>query len=141
MATAATIPSPPPDVAAQFQTCPSGAMPMIKRLRELIFTTADALPDCGRIVECLKWGEPAYLTEAPKSGTTLRLGWDETGSHARLFVPCQTTLIGHWRERYGDTLSLVGNREVSIPTGRVLPIDALRHCIAMVLTYHVRKAR
>ena len=32
-----------------------------------------------------------------------------------------------------------GNREISIPTQQPLPGAALQHCIAMALTYHLRK--
>lgn len=119
--------------------CPEAAASHLRALRDLIFETAEATPQVGEIEETLKWGEPAYLTHAPKTGTTLRLGWDKTGDHARLFVPCQTTLIETWRAHYNETLDFVGNREVSLPTYRPLPRAELQHCIAMALTYHLRK--
>ncbi|MEL7111673.1 MAG: DUF1801 domain-containing protein [Pseudomonadota bacterium] len=139
MALAATYPAPPPEVATALRACPDRAAPHVKALRHLILDTARTTPQVGHVRETLKWGEPAYLTQAPKTGTTLRLGWDESGAHARLFVPCQTTLIESWRSHYHKTLHFVGNREVSMPTDQPLPRAELQHCIAMALTYHLRK--
>jgi hypothetical protein len=139
LALSATSPAPPPEVANVLNACPEAAASHLRALRDLIFETAEATPQVGEIEETLKWGEPAYLTHAPKTGTTLRLGWDKTGDHARLFVPCQTTLIETWRAHYNETLDFVGNREVSLPTYRPLPRAELQHCIAMALTYHLRK--
>ena len=105
----------------------------------LIFETAAATPGVGEIEETLKWGQPSYLTHRPKSGTTIRLGWDEVGACISLFVHCQTSLVDAWRDRYGDTLTLIGNREIALPANQPLPRAALQHCIAMALTYHLRK--
>jgi len=91
------------------------------------------------VSETLKWGQPAFLTSKTMSGTTVRLGWSEGGDTVSLFVHCQTSLVGEWRERYGEELSFVGNREISIPTRSPLPRVPLQHCVAMALTYHSRK--
>lgn len=139
MALAATHPAPPPEVATALNACPDRALPHIQALRDLIFETADATPQVGDLEETLKWGEPAYLPRARKTGTTVRLGWDARGDHARLFVPCQTSLIETWRAHYQETLDFVGNREISLPTNQPLPRAELQHCIAMALTYHLRK--
>ena len=69
----------------------------------------------------------------------MRLGWVADGDHARLFVPCQTSLIETWRAHYQETLDFAGNREISLPTNKPLPRAELQHCIAMALTYHLRK--
>ncbi|MHA7899467.1 MAG: DUF1801 domain-containing protein [Henriciella sp.] len=139
MALSATQPKPPRAVADALAACPSAGRSHVWAIRDLIYHTAGKTTGVGEIEETLKWGEPAYLTHRPKSGTTIRLGWTADGTRARLFVPCQTTLIETWRERYGDTLTLVGDREVSLPTDQPLPRAELQHCIAMALTYHSRK--
>ena len=139
MATIAALPSPPPDVAAALDACPRAARASAAALRTLIFETADGLPEVGPLTETLKWGQPSYLTQASKSGTTIRLGWDEDGAAISLFVHCQTSLVDTWRQRYGNELTFVGNREISIPTDTDLPRAPLQHCIAMALTYHSRK--
>ncbi|NQY96900.1 MAG: DUF1801 domain-containing protein [Henriciella sp.] len=139
MATLAVSPAPPPDVAASLEACPAAARTHLTGLRTLIFETAAELPEVGEITEALKWGQPSYLTDQTKSGTTIRLGWSEDGASVSLFVHCQTSLVGEWRQRYDDALTFVGNREISIPTDAALPRAPLQHCIAMALTYHARK--
>ena len=54
----------------------------------------------GPLTETLKWGEPAYLTEASGSGSTIRLGQvrDDPG-HAAVFVNCRTALADTFRAR------------------------------------------
>ena len=139
MADVATIPNLPDSVARASSACPAKARPHLDRLRELIFETAAKTPGVGALEETLKWGQPAYLTHKPKSGTTIRLGWSETGDTVSLFVHCQTRLVERWRAQYADTLTLIGNREIALPTKHPLPRAALQHCIAMALTYHLRK--
>jgi len=107
----------------------------------MILTIAASLPQTGRITETLKWGQPAYLTQQTKSGTTIRLGWDEAGTGLSLFVHCQTTLVDEWRAHYSDQLTFVGTREITIPTDSPLPKAPLKHCVAMALTYHSRKTK
>lgn len=43
-------------------------------MRRLIVATAAETSGVGPLTEMLKWGEPAYLTEATVSGSTIRLG-------------------------------------------------------------------
>ncbi len=140
MAKIAALPSPPPGVRSALDACPAAARAAVTALRALIIETAADLPEVGPLTETLKWGQPAYLTQQTKSGTTIRLGWGEDGRSISLFVHCQTSLIDEWRERYGDDLASFGTREVSIPTGSPLPRAPLKHCISMALTYHSRKS-
>jgi len=139
LATTAATSNPPPDVAAALQACPPNARAHLSDLRELILQSASKMPEVGPVSETLKWGQPAFLTSKTKSGTTVRLGWSEGGDTVSLFVHCQTSLVVEWREHYGDELSFVGNREISIPTRSPLPRVPLQHCVAMALTYHSRK--
>lgn len=134
------IPAPGGDVGKVFATYPAPARKLLLAIRGMLYETADSLPEAGRITETLKWGEPAYLTSAPKSGTTIRLAWSpKRPDSAGIFVNCQTTLLDEWRTLYGETLDLVGNRELRLPLGVSLPADPIRHCLAMALTYHQRK--
>ncbi len=130
----------PSAVSAVYETYPATARSLLLSIRKLVFETAALLPEAGALTETLKWGEPSYLTEATRSGTTLRLAWSQKRPDAiSLFVNCQTSLVETWREQYGETLELVGNREIRLPLAAPLPIEALAHCIAMALTYHHRK--
>ena len=139
MSETATLPAPPPSVANALDACPQAARKPIAALRALILETAAELDKVGPLTETLKWGEPAYLTGKPRTGTTIRLGWNETGSAISLYVHCQTTLIKEWRDLYEPELTFIGNRELRLPTDQALPTAALKHCIALALTYHSRK--
>ncbi len=141
MATKASLQTMPPAVAAAYEAFPPAARKLLLSLRRLIFDTAAGLPAAGPLTETLKWGEPAYLTEATRSGTTIRLAWSpKQPATASLFVSCQTSLIETWRDRYSDDLTFIGNREIRFPLGQPLPDATVRHCIAMALTYHKRKS-
>ncbi len=129
--------SPPDHVAAAFAAFPEGAGARLSEIRELIFDVAQA-EKVGPLTETLKWGQPSYLTEATKSGTTIRLGQADDDRVA-LYVHCQTTLVDQYRERYADALSFDGNRAVLIPIKGPLPADALAGAITLALTYHRAK--
>lgn len=139
MAIEATRQKPSKGVAATVKDCPPAAAAHLRDIRAMIYDIAAARADIGQITETLKWGQPAYLTEKPRSGTTIRLGWDESGETVSVFVHCQTSLVESWRARYDDTLTFVGNREIRLLTAAPLPRKPLAHCIAMALTYHSRK--
>ena len=117
------VPAPSGDVGKVFATYPAPARKLLLAIRGMLYETADSLPEAGRITETLKWGEPAYLTSAPKSGTTIRLAWSpKRPDSAGIFVNCQTTLLDEWRTLYGETLDLVGNRELRLTLGAPLPL-------------------
>ncbi len=106
-------------------------------LREMILETAGADATIGPLEETLKWGEPAFLTSSTRSGTTIRINrHKKSDDQYALYVPCQTDLVERYRQLYGDQLQFDGNRAVVFNVGDDLPADAVRHCIAMALTYH-----
>lgn len=43
--------------------------------------TAASTDGGGPIEETLKWGDPAYVTSATKSGSTIRVVWKKAGDH------------------------------------------------------------
>ena len=110
------------------------------RLRELVLDVASETSDAVELEETLKWGEPAYLTEATRTGTTIRLGAPKSlpGSCAILFN-CQTTLIDSFRAHFPDTFSYQGNRAILLDPGAPLPAEPLAICLGMALTYHRNK--
>lgn len=128
-----------PDVEAAFARFEPETREALLAVRSLVFEAADDV-DAGPLTETLKWGEPAYLTEATKSGTTIRLGTPKgMEDRCALFVHCQTSLVAEFREVIDDpAIGFEGNRAVIFPTTRPLPEDALRHCIAQALTYKRR---
>lgn len=135
-------PSPdlPPAVAEAFAAAPPALRPRLLALRDLIFETAAETEGVGPLTETLKWGEPAYLTEASRSGTTLRIGWKPAvPTQYGLYVHCQTNLIDSFRGLFPEALRFQGNRAILFEQSEDLPRDPLALCIAMALTYHRKK--
>ena len=128
-----------PAVEAVFATYPNPVKSKLLALRRLIFDTADATEGVGALEETLKWGQPSYLTAESKSGSTIRIDQvkAEAGQYA-VYFHCQTDLVETFRELYPE-LSYGGNRSILLDAGEKLPAAALRHCVALALTYHLRK--
>ncbi len=126
------------NVAAVFDGYPRPVRAKLMRLRQLIFDTATRTEGVGKLKETLKWGQPSYLTEMSKSGTTIRIDATKDGRYA-MYVHCQTNLIERFRQRYPEALAYEGNRAVLFEASEDIPVNELRHCIAMALTYHRAK--
>jgi hypothetical protein len=134
------VPSLPPAVEAVFASYPPAVRRKLMAVRRLIFATAAATEGVGPLTETLKWGEPAYLTDASKSGSTIRLGWKaKAPERYALLVHCQTTLVDSYRTLFADELSFEGNRAIVFQVADPLPEGPLGACIAMALTYHRTK--
>jgi hypothetical protein len=102
-----------PEVAEVFDSYPAALRPKLVALRQLILETAARTEGVGPLTETLKWKEPAYLTAASKSGSTIRIGWKRSApDRYAIYFHCGTTLIDSFRTLF---------------------------CIAMALTYHRNK--
>ncbi len=130
-----------PAVRAVFEAYPSDVRAALLDLRRLILETAKATPGVGDLTEALRWGQPSYLPQASKSGTTIRIDAVKAspGAYA-LYVNCKTSLLESYRHLYPDAFGFEGNRALLFDATRPPPEDALRHCIALALTYHRAKA-
>ncbi len=133
------VPFQAPDVEAQYRSFPAPLRGPLLELRRRIFDVATATPAIGAIVETLKWNAPAYHPVRPRIGTTIRLGplRNEAEAYA-LFVHCQTSLAGTFRQLYPDILRVDGERAVVFRLGEPVPAEAFDHCIALALTYHLK---
>lgn len=127
----------PTNIAAAFDGFSAPNRDTLLAVRRLIFQTAASNPIIGTLTETLKWGQPAYLTEASKSGSTIRLGQQQ--GNAVIYLNCKTTLVETMRDIYPDTFTYQGSRAVLFASDQPLPNDALAHCIEMALTYHKTK--
>ena len=90
----------------------------------------------------LKWGQPSYLTPETKSGSTIRI--DRVKSAANqyaVYFHCQTDLVETFRELYPDEFSFGGNRCIILNADDELHEAALRHCVALALTYHLNRRK
>ena len=113
-------------------------MNLAARLRALIAETARETDSVGALAESVKWGEPSFAPARPRIGSSVRLQERANGDVALMFI-CHTGLVERFRDLYGDTLTLEGNRAIVLSPGATLPADTLKHCIAMTLTYHLGK--
>ena len=130
--------SPAAAVEAVFKAYPQPARAKLLALRRLILDTARTTEGVGRIEEALKWGQPSYLTPETKSGSTVRID-HVAGKQVAIYFHCQTDLVATFRELYPDKWSYGGNRCILLNVEDKLDETALRHCIALALTYHLNK--
>ncbi|MDI1264071.1 MAG: DUF1801 domain-containing protein, partial [bacterium] len=126
-------------VDAVFSAYPASVKSKLQVLRRLIFDTAKSTKGVGPLDEALKWGQPSYLTSESKSGSTVRIDQvkAEPGQYA-VYFHCQTDLVETFRELY-PKLRFGGNRCILLDAKDELPEAELRHCVALALTYHLRK--
>ncbi|MEH2530152.1 hypothetical protein V1277_003474 [Bradyrhizobium sp. AZCC 1588] len=122
-----------------FAAYPNPVRAKLLALRRLIFDTAKTTEGVGPLEETLKWGQPSYLTTESRSGSTIRIDQvkAEAGRYA-VYFHCQTDLVETFRELYPE-LRYGGNRSILLDADDKLPEAALRHCVALALTYHARK--
>jgi Domain of unknown function (DU1801) len=127
-------------VAAAFKAYPRPIRTRLLALRRLILDTAKTTQGVGRIEEALKWGQPSYLTPETKSGSTVRID-HVAGKQYAVYFHCQTDLVATFREHYPDKWRYDGNRCILLSADDKVDERALRHCIALALTYHLNKRK
>lgn len=125
-----------PDVAEAFNRYPKPIRENLMFLRQLVLDAASETEGVGTVEETLKWGEPSYVT---KGGSTIRMGWKESAPHRyALYFHCRTKLVGTFKELYKDELRFEGNRAIVLEEDDEIPMEELKHCISLALTYHRR---
>lgn len=124
-------------VQAAFEAYPPALRTALLDLRALILETAAETPGVGPLTEALRWKQPSYLTEQSGSGTTIRIdALKGSADGYALYVNCKTTLLESYRHLYPDAFRFEGRRALVFSTASPPPREALRHCIALALTYH-----
>lgn len=126
------------NVAAIFDSYPKHVRKKMLFLRHLIFVTASEAGDIGEIEETTKWGEPSYIT---KGGSTVRMDWKSSNPNQyAMYFHCRTKLVDTFKELHGNTFKFEGNRTIIFNLEDEIPVEELKHCIALSLTYHSRKS-
>jgi hypothetical protein len=129
----------PPDVLTAFDAFPPEARHRLADIRAMILGVAADDPRIGAISEALKWGEPAYLTEATGSGSTIRLGRPRKApDRVAIYFICRTSLVDEFRERFGEDYEYEGTRAVLIPLAAPLQTAQIEFMLSRALTYHLR---
>ncbi len=120
-----------------FKSYPQEIREKLLLLRQLVIETAAETESITSLEETLKWGEPSYLT---KSGSTIRMDWKKSKPNQyALYFNCKTKLIDTFKERYKNEFKYEGNRAIVFNKHDKIPINELKHCILLSLTYHQRK--
>jgi hypothetical protein len=82
----------------------------------------------------------AYLTEATRSGSTIRLGWFRSSAReCAVLFNCRTTLVDDFRGRFPGVFAYEKNRAILLDAREPLPKAPLSACLGMALTYHRRR--
>jgi hypothetical protein len=136
-----TAASPDAAVAAVFDAYPKPLKSKLLALRRLILETARTTEGVGAIEEALKWGQASYLTSETGSSSTVRIDRVKSAANqVAVYFHCQTDLVETFRELYPE-LNYGGNRSILLDAADALPENALRHCVALALTYHLSKRK
>jgi hypothetical protein len=129
-------------VDAVFDSYPKPLKTKLLALRRLILDTARTTDGVGALQETLKWGQPSYLTAETKSGSTIRIDRVKSAPNQyAVYFHCQTDLVETFRQLYPTELSYGGNRSILLNADDAVPAAALRHCVALALTYHLSKRK
>jgi hypothetical protein len=136
------MPPIPREVAAVLGGFPKPVRRRLLEVRSLIFATAANSDGVGSLTETLKWGEPAYLTEASGSGSTIRLGWIRSSEQdCAILFNCRTSLVDTFRSRFPEAFVYHKNRAILLSASGPLPKAPLSICLSMALTYHRQRHR
>ena len=131
---------PPADVAAVYASYPAAQRRRVLALRELILDVAAKTAGVGPLEESLKWGEPAFVTAQSKSGSTVRIAWEKSQpTQCAMYFNCQTTLVDSFKTMFPKAFRFEGNRALVFDEHDEVPVEALRICVGMALTYHAKK--
>lgn len=123
-----------PSVEVVFKNYPTSIREQMYALRELIFDTAEDVAEITELEECLKWGEPSYLTNI---GSTLRMDWKpKKPAQYALYFKCTSRLVTTFKEVFADNLNYEGNRAITLKVNERIPKEELKQCIKAALTYH-----
>lgn len=124
-------------VADVFDNYPAHIQHKLLYLRQLILETASENDEVSDVEESLKWGEPSYVS---KKGSPIRVGWKTGKPHEySMYFNCQTKLVDTFRELHSDKFRFEGNRQMVFSEDTDLPVEELKQCILLALTYHDRK--
>lgn len=122
------------EVSTAISKYPEDIQEKLNFLRSLILETASEIESIYKIEETLKWGEPSYTT---KNGSTIRIDWKEKyPNQYAMYFHCKTKLVDTFKERYKNKFKYEGNRAIIFNVTDKIPVEELKHCIALSLTYH-----
>ena len=124
-----------------FSRYPANTRRALLALRTLILSVGKQTSGVGELTETRKWGQVSFLPAKTRSGTTLRIDRHRNDAQIALYFHCRSRLADLFRDRFPGHLNIQNNRCIVLDVGQSLPQKPLRECIAMALTYHLRKSQ
>ena len=113
---------------------------LLRQLRKLVLSTARDIKDVGPVAQELRWNQFSFLTLESGSGSTIRIDGRRTEANkAAIYFHCQSGLVDQFKEHYKNLLTFEGQRAIILDVQKDLPEAAIRHCILLALTHHLRK--
>ena len=136
----AKIKSSKAEMVEVFAAYPPRQRKMLLAVRDLILQVAAKMPEVGEIEEALRWQQPSFLTTRSGSGSTIRIdAMRASEENYAIYCNCNTTLVDDFKQLYPKHFKFEGNRAIIFNVADKLPMNELRHCISLALTYHLRK--
>jgi hypothetical protein len=126
-------------IEAVFRAYPHVLRQKLLFLRQLIFEAALATNGVGALEETVKWGQPSYVPVQTGIGSPIRIGPVKSApAQYAMYFHCRTHLAATFRELYPNEFKFGGNRSILFDSDDEVPDQALRHCVSLALTYHLR---
>ena len=69
-----------------------------------------------------------------KVGSTVRIS-EKKPDQVAMYFHCKTKLVETFKELYGGAFKFEGNRAIVFDVEDTIPVEALKHCIQLSLTY------
>lgn len=133
-----------PPLPAEFSSCvarwPAPARRYFDTIRRIVWNVA-VRAEIGTLDESLKWGQPSWLPQRKRVGSTLRCYWHPARADTiSLYLNCNTTLAETMKTLYPTSFDYEGRRGLHLSLHAPLPKDAIDHCAFLTLTYHRKSA-
>lgn len=128
-----------PEIQAKLESYTPAQQAALLQLRDLIFDAAQQ--QSIALIETLKWNQLAFLPRQANIGTTIRIDMAKSGAAPTVYFHCQTTLVDTFRQLYPHSFGFEGNRALHLAANQPLPVEELRHCFGLALTYHSAKRK
>lgn len=117
-----------------FKKYPDTVRKKMQFLREMVIETAEETDEIEELKECLKWGEPSFVT---KNGSTLRMDWkSKTPEQYAMYFQCSSRLVSTFKLVFSQTFQFEGNRAIIFQLNQEIPEMELKKCIKAALSYH-----
>lgn len=128
----------PYTILDQISRWPEPAQLRLQAMRSLFHEVA-ATAGIGPLDESLKWGQPAWRPNKPRTGSTLRLNWSTAEPASMMaYVDCKTDLAAQMQTRFPNLPGNDGRRALRFDlTGS--DDEALWQLAHLTFTYHRAK--